>query len=409
MKIGKKMKILNVGGTKVVYHHLPSKLTNIQILTNVGSVAEEKDCWGYAHILEHVFFKGSKHYPGANDIQTKANDIGGKLNAFTWLDVTNYYISVLNDFFRQGFHLLTDMYQHPLFPADEISKELNPILSELRRSQDDPGSYLADHIMPLMIGEQAGHPILGTEETITSASKEKIEAFRARFYGGNNVMLSIVGGVSEEEVIAAVSEMFVLPSASEKPIVPKVIFNAGETKLTKPGITEAIYTLTYPALDRKHPDRYKQSLMTYVLGGNDSGMLNERIREELGMSCYGISSVQVHFDSHSIIDISTGIDPAQLEQCHDEVMGQIKKIATERLDEKRLERAKASLRTSIAATSESSSGYNNAISLSVLKGTEQNPLDRLLTGIEETTLDDITRLAEQTFAVEPYKATLLPE
>lgn len=403
------MKILNINNTKVVYHYLPSKLTNIQILTNVGSASEDKDNWGMAHILEHMFFKGSKKYPGPLDIQTASNDIGGKLNAWTWVDQTVYHITVLNDFFRKGFDILADMYQNPLFPEDEFVKELNPILSEMRRGEDNPDGYLSNRLMPAMIGEDAGHPVIGTEESVRAATVDKIHLFRKRFYGGNNTMISIVGGVSEEDVVAIVSELFTLPLAAEQPRVPKVVYNSGSMSLTKAGITEAVYLLAYPVLDRFHPDRFKQSLMTYILGGNDSGMLHERIREELGMSCYGIFASQVHFDSHSMLEVSTGIDPEQLDQCHDEVMKQINKIMTQKIDDTRLSRAKASLRTSIAAASENSGGYNSAISISILKGATENPLEKLLAGIEETTTADIMDIAQRTFCAEPYKGILLPE
>jgi len=404
------MKILNINNAKVVYHYLPSKLTNIQILTNVGSASEEKDIWGMAHILEHMFFKGSKKYPGALDIQTAANDIGGKLNAWTWVDQTVYHITVLNDFFKQGFDILSDMYQHPLFPEEEFVKELNPILSEMRRGEDSPDQFLANRLIPLMIGDDAGHAVIGTEETVRAATATKMNMFRERFYGGNNTMISIVGGVKEDEVVKIISELFYLPKASEAPKIPIVEYSSGSLSLTKPGITEAIYILAYPAFGRFHPDRIKQDLMTYILGGNDSGMLYERIREELGMSCYGIYASQVHFDSHSTLEISTGIAPDELDKCHDEVMKQIDRIMNTKLDSTRLDRAKASLRTSIAAASETSGGYNSAIAIPILKGMQNNPLDVLLEGIESATVDDIMDIAQRTFTTaQPYKGILLPE
>lgn len=403
------MKILNLNNTKVVYHYLPSKLTNIQFLTNVGSASENADEMGIAHILEHMHFKSSKKYPGPMDIQTAANDIGGKLNAWTWIDQTVYHITVLNDFFREGFDILSDMYQNPLFPEEEFTKEINPILSEMRRDHDQSESYLGNRMMSAMIGDTAGHPVIGTEETIRGATVEKMHKFRKKYYGGNNTMISIVGGISEKSVVEVVSDLFTLPVAAEPPFTPSVVYQSGSISLTKPGITEAIYSLVYPALNRFHPQHYKQVLMTYILGGNDSGMLYERLREELAMSTYGISASQGHFDSHNILEISAGIAPEQIDQCHDEVMGQIKRISTELIDERRLARAKASLRTSIAAASENSGGYNNAISIPVLKGMTENPLEKLLSSIESITVYDIKELAEETFSAAPYKGVLLPE
>lgn len=403
------MKILNVNNNKVVYHYLPSRLTNIQILTNVGSLAEKPDHYGMAHILEHMMFAGSKNYPNRLDITHTASGIGGKLNAWTGVDCTCYHITTLNEFFEKGFDLLSDMYQNPLFPEEEFAKELNPILSELRRSEDSPEEFLCNRIMPELIGNEAGHPILGTESSIRAASVETMNKFHKRYYGGKNTLISIVGGISEERATDIVASSFKGTDTFETAEIPKAEFNAGEKILHKTGITEAVYLLYYPAVHRFHPDRYKQSLMTYILGGSDNGLLFEQIREILGMSCYGIFASQAYFDSHNLIEVSGGIAPEELDKCHEEVMKQIDKLMNTKIDEQRLNRAKAALRTSVALTAESSAGYNGSISISVLKGMTENPLDRLLDEVEAITTDDVLDIAQRTFNKPSYKAILLPE
>lgn len=404
------MEILNINGTKVVYHFIPSKLTNVQFLTNIGSCAESPDIWGMAHILEHNFFKGSKKRPTPKDISRAGNDIGGKLNAWTWIDQTVYHITVLNDYFVEGFDILSDMYQNPLFPEDEFKKEINPILSEFRRGEDDPNGYLSDRVMTAIYGSEAGHSTIGTEQSIKDATIDKLHVFRKKYYGGNNTMLSIVGGVTKEQVIRVVSEMFALPAASETFIAAPAKFKGGELTLKKAGITEAVYSLAFPALDRKNPDRTKQSLMTYILGGNDSGLLFERIREELGMSCYGIYASQFHFDPYSCLEISTGIAPGEIEQCHKEVLGQIDWIMNNKIDAQRFNRAKASLKTGIASVQESSAGYNSGISIAILKGETENPIEKLQRELDSITVEDIQEQAQKTFSNAPsFKGILLPE
>ena len=91
------LQLFEVKGTRVLYHQNESFLTNIQFLTNIGSAAEDDGLHGMAHILEHMFFKGSRKRPTGNAISRAANDIGGKLNAYTSYDHTVYYISVLNE------------------------------------------------------------------------------------------------------------------------------------------------------------------------------------------------------------------------------------------------------------------------------------------------------------------------
>ena len=400
--------IEEINGLRLLYIENTSFLTNIQIHTRVGSSIEHPGQWGLAHILEHMFFKGSSKRPGGTSISRAANDIGGKMNAYTTYDHTAYYITVLNDRFEDGFDILGDMYRNPLFPAEEFKKELNPILSEYREREDDPDSFLVERALQQFLGD-AYHPIIGTEETIRGATVEKMHEFKNQFYGGNNTLISIAGGVSLDRVRAIVTDTFSASETKESPVFRPARYTAGELTLSKPGISEAYYTLFYPALDPDHPDRFKQDFMNYVLGGNDSGLLFERIREELGMSCYGIYSFAMRNDPHSVLGISCGIAKDELPQLEKEVNDILDKICTEYVEEDRVNRARASIRTSIAARSETSTGLNTMMSVPILRGETEDPVQKALTEMEKVSLDDIREMARQTFSGPRFKAILLPE
>ncbi|MEQ9363338.1 MAG: pitrilysin family protein [Leptospirales bacterium] len=400
--------IFEVDGVRVVHYQNDSFLTNIQILTGVGSSAESKDIMGLAHILEHMFFKGSTKRPGGTNISRAANDIGGKMNAYTTYDHTVYYITVMNDAFEEGFDILADMYQNPLFDQAEFDKELNPILSEYREREDDPESFLAERSLARYFGD-AYHPIIGTEETIQSATVAGMHAFKRRFYGGNNCLVCIAGGVDRETVVRTVRDLFPPTAATES--VPRLAVShlPGEISLTKPGIQEAYYNLFFPALPPGHADRYKQDMMSYLLGGNDSALLFERVREELGMSCYGIYSWSMRHEPFSLLGVSCGIAPDELDQLHGEVEDQIKRICDSKLDEDRLRRGKASLRTSLAAKSETSNGMGGMIGVPILRGETENPVKKALREIEAITLDDVLEQAQATLNCPMFKSILLPE
>jgi len=400
--------IQTLNGQRFLFRQNQSFLTNIQILTNVGSAAEEAPIHGMAHILEHMFFKGSKKRPAGTAISRAANDIGGKMNAYTTYDHTVYYITVLNDRFEEGFDILADMYLNPLFPEAEFAKELNPILSEFREREDDPENFMVERALESYLGS-GYHPVIGTAETIRSATVEKMHEFKRSYYGGDNTLISVVGGVEQERVEAAIGSLFQSKQEAQKPEHATTRYAPGELSLKKKGIQEAYYTLFYPALPSMHPDRFKQDMMNYLLGGNDSALLFEKIREELGMSCYGIYSWTMRHEPFSLIGISCGIAPNELDKLHAEVNDQIKRICDSALEPERLARGKASLRTSIAAKSESSSGLNSMTSVPVLKGETEDPVAKALAEIDRITLDDILSFAQKTFSVEPFKATLLPD
>ena len=99
----------------------------------------------------------------------------------------------------------------------------------------------------------------------------------------------------------------------------------------------------------------------------------------------------------------------EIKKLDTEVRDIIKQICNDKVLDSRLDRAKASIRTSIALGMESSYGYNNAISADILKGETANPVEKLLSEIEAVNSDDILQMAQLTFAVDPFIGILNPK
>jgi predicted Zn-dependent peptidase len=400
------MKLLEVNNSRLLFHRNASDVVNIQILTNIGSAVEEGELHGAAHFLEHMFFKGTEKRD-AKQINRDANRIGGKLNAWTWFDQTVYHITALRERLDDAFEILCDLYQHATFPAEELEKEREVIVSEMRRYDDDPSSYLADRAWPHFCASGIAHPVIGTEETVRALTRDQLVDFRERYYGGDNVLVSVVGNVEAEAVVAAMETHFAHRPARDAMAVPATDYRGGDLPLRKPEIQEARYSLLYPALPLHHPDSTRQNVMAYCLGGDSAALLFERIREELGL-CYGIYAGAARFDGFSVLEIATGCSPENLERIHRESVEIIDRLCSERIDEDRLGMVKAALLSSLRMAAETSGGYNRIVALPILKGEEENPYDRLNREIPEVTVDDVRTMAEQTFRAEPLKATLMP-
>ncbi|MGD2063094.1 MAG: pitrilysin family protein [Nitrospirota bacterium] len=399
------MKRLEVNNTRLLFHRNQSDVVNVQILTNVGSSVEEPATYGAAHFLEHMFFKGTATRD-AKQINRDANRIGGKLNAWTWFDQTVYYITALRERLDEAFEIVCDVYQNATFPEEELEKEREVIVSEMRRYDDDPASYLADRAYAHLCESGIAHPVIGTEKNVRGIGRQTLIDFKERYYGGHNVLISVVGNVTETEVAAAIERHFPSrPTAGVMEVAPTP-YRGGDLHLTKPDIQEARYSLLYPALPDRHPDATRQDVMCYVLGGDGSALLFERIREELGL-CYGIFSGVSRFDGFSVLEVATGCAPENLATIHDETRTIIERLCAERIDEERLEMVKAALLSSLRMTAETSNGYNRIIAVPVLKGETENPYEKKNREIAEVTIDDVRRLAEETFSIPPLYATLV--
>jgi len=399
------MKLLEVNNSRLLLHRNGSDVVNIQILTNIGSAVEEPALFGAAHFLEHMFFKGTEKRD-AKQINRDANRIGGKLNAWTWFDQTVYHITALKERLDDAFEILCDLYQHATFPAGELEKEREVIISEMHRYDDDPSSYLADRAWPQFCANGIAHPVIGTEETVRALTRDQLVDFRERYYGGANVLVSVVGNVEEAAVIGAMERYFAYRPAADSMAVAQTAYRGGELALTRPEIQEARYSVLYSALPLHHPDATRQNVMTYCLGGDSAALLFERIREELGL-CYGIYAGCARFNGFSVLEIATGCAPENLDRIHTETVQIIDRLCSERIDEDRLEMVKAALLSSLRMAAETSSGYNRIVALPILKGETENPYDRLNREIPEVAVDDVRTMAEQTFSAAALKATLV--
>jgi predicted Zn-dependent peptidase len=401
------MRLEKIANTQVLYEKNNSKIINIQILTDIGSSDEHKNEYGVAHFLEHMFFKGTPTRD-AKRINRDADLIGAKLNAWTGHDHTNYHITVLQENFEKGFELLSDIYLNATFPADELEKERTVILSEMRRYDDDPGSYLSDRAVEDFCENGLAHKVIGTEISVKNLTRETLIQFKNRFYGGDNVLISIVGDVEWESVKHIVTQYFKNHSCEYPCHLATTQYRQGFLELKKAEIQEAQYQLLYPALPHNHPKAVAQNVMSFVLGGNASALLFERIREELGL-CYGVYSRVYHFEAFNFVEISTGCSEKDLGTLHTEVVQIVDRFKRTKIDEERLEMVKAALLSSFYMGLESSAGLNNFLILSYLRGETGDFVQNRIREIKAVTREDILQLAEETFSVAPFHAQLIAE
>lgn len=399
------MRIEEIEGTKVLFNRNGSKIINIQIMTNIGSSFEAPDEYGAAHFIEHMFFKGTPARD-AKRINHDADLMGAKLNAWTWHDQTNYYMSVMQENFEKGFELLSDIYLNATFPPDEMEKERTVILSEIRRYEDDPSSYISDLAVDHFCKNRLAHKVTGTIESVSKITRKQLLDFKNRYYGGRNVLVSVVGDMDYEKLRDAVLKYFKNPKKCDKPDGLKPgSYNSGFYKKTKTDIQEAQYLLLYQALPYLHPRAPIQGIMSFVLGGNSSAFLFERIREELGL-CYGIYARVNRFMGFNYLEISTGAAGKDLELVHSETMGIIQKMQDTLIDDERLEMIKASMLSGLYMGIESSSGLNSLLSLSYMKGEDGDIIAKRIREIKEATAKDIRESARETFCVTPLRAEL---
>jgi len=175
----------------------------------VGSRYETAALAGASHFIEHMLFKGSARYPTAQMISETIEGVGGMLDAGTDKEITVYSAKVASRHFDLAFGLLADMIRFPRFEAAEMEKERRVIIEELGMARDNPQDWvgvIADEVV--WPDQPLGREVAGTRESVGAITREALAAFWAAHYVPSNLVISVVGDITHEQVVEAATRLF---------------------------------------------------------------------------------------------------------------------------------------------------------------------------------------------------------
>src|SRR5215469_6890972 len=125
-------------GLVLVTEHMPHmRSVAIGIWVRAGSRGEPAGLNGIAHFIEHMVFKGTSKRT-AEQIAREMDSVGGLLDAFTSKESVCFNAKVLDEHVPLAFDVLSDMVLRPLFADEDIDKERQVILEEIRMEEDNP-------------------------------------------------------------------------------------------------------------------------------------------------------------------------------------------------------------------------------------------------------------------------------
>lgn len=382
-------------GLRVLTSTMPHTYSvTLCLFVGVGSRYEPDETAGSTHFLEHLLFKGSKNWPKAQDISEAIEGVGGVMNASTDREITIYWCKVAKPHFKRALAVLLDMVLNPLLDQDEMEKERQVILEELRMSNDYP-THRVDLLMDEMLwpDHPMGRDVGGTIESVNNITRDDLVALMERQYGPDNVVISVAGGVSHEEVLSQIEDA----TTDWKPRNPmdwtpvKVDQQEAALRMEYKKIEQAHICIGMPALPLDHPDRYALSLVNVMLGEGMSSRLFLEIREKLGLAYDVHSSLSQFRDCGSLI-VYCGSEPSRSQKSLETIMGQLeamRKGFTERELEKAREYSKGRIMLRMEDTR----------SVAMWQGGQElllnrvSTVDEVIRNIEGVTLEDVNRVA----------------
>jgi len=332
---------------RVVSEYLPHlRSATIGVWLHAGSRYEPPGQAGISHFLEHMLFKGTESR-NARQLAETIDAVGGRLNAFTSKEYTCLYCQVVDVHFSLAAELLADMLQNTLLSPEEVAKERNVIVEEIRMYQDQPDELVFDLFGAALWDEHSlGRPIVGGIDTVSSISSSDLRDYRDREYDPRHAVVSVVGNVDPEEVVRVVDRHFggwrgarrrggfMTPAAAPSRRI-----------LTKD--TEQVHLClgaTGEPLDS--PGFFPMLVVSGVLGGSSSSRLFQLIREERGLA-YAVQTFHTSYQDAGIFGVYAATGPENAREVLNLMLQGIGDLREAGMRQEELERVKEQLKAGL--------------------------------------------------------------
>ena len=395
-------------GLTVATERVPGTLSVATgVWVGVGARDEPDAVSGVSHFLEHLLFKGTDRR-SAIDISRTIDRVGGDINAYTTKEYTTYYCRLPARHAATGVELLGDVVCSPALRPDDVETERQVILEEIAMDDDSP-----DEVVHRRFAEQVffDHPLgrdtAGDPDTVEAISAAHVREFFEAHYTAGSMVVSIAGPLEHDEMLALVGDGFarVRPGGARVTRTSPTAVGASTSDVDD---TEQVHlVIGGRAFHRAHPDREALEVVNHVLGGGLSSRLFDEIREQRGLVYSVFSSLSMYSDVGAWA-ISAGSQPKHADEVVSLVRVELDKLVAHGITDDELDVARGFLTGSYELSLEDTASRMARNGGSLCTRGEITPVEDQVARWMAVTHDDVRRVIDAVFAVDPITVTLGP-
>jgi predicted Zn-dependent peptidase len=321
-------------GLRVIVHtDRKAPIVSVNVWYHVGSVDEPKGRSGFAHLFEHIMFRGSAH--SRQDHFKPLEEAGGsQFNGTTDFNRTNYFQTVPTPALELALFLESDRmgWLLPALTQQILESEREIVLNEKRDGENQPGGLLFPALLAALY--PADHPYsipaIGREPDLRAATVDDAKRWFSNHYGPNNAVLVLAGDIDMQAALPLVERYFgQIPPGPKPPRfmapVPQRSSSTRQTLVDKVATTQLVRAWALPG--ENTPGLTDLEIGLATLGGGPTSLLFTRlVREErlavgVSASLYGNEGASIALIT---AEVRPGVDPAVVERRIDALLAEWK-------------------------------------------------------------------------------------
>ena len=381
-------------GLRVASHTMPHLGTvSLGVWVGVGARDETIAQHGICHLLEHMAFKGTRRR-SARQIAEEIEMVGGDLNAATSLEMTAYYVRVLEPDVELALEILADILQNSRFDAKELRLEKEVVLQEIAGIQDIPDELAYDLVQATAFPDQGvGRPVIGTPESVRALSTDSLFGHLRERYVAPRMVVAAAGAIEHEALVRHARALFGGLSSTSAAHGDAARFVGGAGGLDRE-FEQAHVIVGFDSPAYVDEDFFRAQVFAGLLGGGMSSRLFQKAREERGL-CYSIYAsawglrdgglFSVHAATGAeLVDELAGLVAAELEDC-----------AAGGIGEGELARAKAQIKAGLLMSLESSGARAEQMARQLLGLDRIIDIHELIARVEAESVDSLREFADR--------------
>jgi predicted Zn-dependent peptidase len=316
----------------------------IAFMVGVGSRYETESESGISHFVEHMVFKGGKRFPTARDVSEAIEGVGGVLNAATDREATVFWTRVPVAKLGLAVSVLSDMLLTPALDLDEVVKERQVVIEELRMYQDNPQDYVQIAFDALMWPDHPlGWDVAGREETVLSFTAADCRRHLDAHLLPSTLVVSIAGGFDTEaatrQIDDALAPWAAAPKGKPAPPAPATPPSGSPLRVIRRSAEQANLLVGARAPSYNDPDRHVAEILNVILGEGMSSRLFLELRERRGL-VYDVHSFMSRMADTGVLGIGLACEPRQAATALEAAVVELRKLADEPVGDAELTKAR---------------------------------------------------------------------
>jgi zinc protease len=365
----------------------------INTLVKVGYFDEPDSLTGISHLLEHMFFKGTKKRK-VGQLRDETRSLGGYLNGGTIYENTNYYTVLPQKFAQEGLELQSDALLHSIIDSVELEKEKKVVIQEIKRKLDNPDALAWEKLMELAFEK---HPIrrwrMGTQKQNASFSKKDLENHYLSFYRPDNIILSIVGDIKTDEILKAVKDYygdFRKESTEKEPPPSEIKQKEFKYAQLKGDITQTYLKIGFHIPSKLDQDFFALDVLSHILGQGRSSRLSQVLKEKK-KKVTSIKSEAFGLKDIGVLTIEAELEAKDLLPAEAQIFREIENLKISDVSDSELTKAKNVMKFSYLSSIETAMGCAENLAFFESYG-DFHLADKYLENVEKVTKADIKKV-----------------